>query len=96
MTFIKAELVDHSLINYPKIKPRDIQIKIANQDNSKLYLNFFMLCILGIGGYTLYYRMSNKVKEKEELDRKILSLDKYVSESIGYLNSDSKDNKVIE
>ena len=82
MNLIKPSLVDHSLIKYPKKKPSNIQYKIVKQDNSKFYLNLSMVFILCIGGYVLYYRMQNKVKEREELDKNILLLDKYVSDSL--------------
>ena len=62
MNLIKPKLVDNSLIKYPKKKPTIIQKKIVKQDNSKFYLNLFMVLILCIGGYTLYYRMQNKEK----------------------------------
>tara|TARA_Y100000817_G_C16677118_1_gene464183 strand:- start:54 stop:326 length:273 start_codon:yes stop_codon:yes gene_type:complete len=82
MNLIKPKLVDYSLIKYPKKKPTIIQKKIVKQDNSKFYLNLFMVLILCIGGYTLYYRMQNKEKEKKELEQNIILLDKYVNDSL--------------
>ena len=82
MNLIKPKLVDHRLIKYPQKKPTKIQHKIVKQDNSKFYLNLFMVMILAIGGYALYYRMQNKEKEKVELETNILLLNKYVTDSL--------------
>jgi len=82
MSLIKPSLVDHSLIKYPKKKATKIQQKIVKQDNSKFYLNLFMIFILCIGGYALYYRMQNKEKERKELEANIIFLDQYVNDSL--------------
>jgi len=92
MNLIKPKLVDHSLIKLPQKKPTKIQHKIVNQDNSKIYLNLFMLFILGIGAYALYYRMKNKEKERIELDTNILLLNDYVTNSLKGKN-ESRENK---
>jgi len=82
MSLIKPSLVDHSLIKYPKKKTTKIQQKIVKQDNSKFYLNLFMIFILCIGGYVLYYRMQNKEKVSQELEANIIFLDQYVNDSL--------------
>jgi len=82
MNLIKPKLVDHDLIKYPRKKPTAIQYNIVKQNNTKFYLNLFMLMILGIGGYALYYRMQNKEKEKQELETNIFLFDKYVRDSL--------------
>ena len=82
MSLIKPSLVDHSLIKYPKKRATKIQQKIVKQDNSKFYLNLFMIFILCIGGYALYYRMQNKEKDKQELEANIIFLDQYVNDSL--------------
>ena len=90
MNLIKPKLVDYNLIKFSKKKPTKIQQKIHHkmqqktmkQDNSKFYLNLFMILILCIGGYALYYRMQNKEKQQKELEQNILLLDKYVNDSL--------------
>jgi hypothetical protein len=82
MNLIKPKLVDYNLIKFPKKKPTKIQQKIVKQDNSKFYLNLFMILILCIGGYALYYRMKNKEKERLELEANILFIDEYVNNSL--------------
>ena len=82
MNLIKPKLVDYNLIKFPKKKPTKIQHKIVKQDNSKFYLNLFMILILCIGGYALYYRMKNKEKERLELEANILFIDEYVNNSL--------------
>ena len=90
MNLIKPKLVDYNLIKFPKKKPTKIQQKIHHkmqpkimkQDNSKFYLNLFMIFILCIGGYALYYRMKNKEKERLELEANILFIDEYVNNSL--------------
>ena len=91
MNLIKPKLVDHSLIKIPKKKPTKIQRKIVKQDNSKFYLNVFVLFILGIGGYALYYRMKNKEKERIELETNILLLDQYVNNSLREIKTKDKE-----
>lgn len=101
MNLIKPKLVDYNLIKFPKKKPTKIQQKIhqkikkeiSKQDNSKFYLNLFMLLILCIGGYALYYRMKNKEKERLELEANILFIDEYVNNSLKEIKSEiSQDN----
>ena len=82
MSLIKPRLVDYDLIKSPKKKRTKIQEKIVKQDNSKFYLNLFMIMILAIGGYVLYYRMENKEKERKKLETNILLFDKYVTDSL--------------
>jgi hypothetical protein len=101
MNLIKPKLVDYNLIKFPKKKPTKIQQKIHHkikketlkQDNSKFYLNLFMLLILCIGGYALYYRMKNKEKERLELEANILFIDEYVNNSLKEIKNEiSQDN----
>ena len=82
MNLIKPKLVDYKLIKFPEKKITNIQQKIVTQDNSKFYLNLFMIFILCIGGYALYYRMKNKEKERIELEANILFIDEYVNNSL--------------
>ena len=82
MNLIKPKLVDYNLIKFPEKKLTNIQQKIVKQDNSKFYLNLFMIFILCIGGYALYYRMKNKEKERIELEANILFIDEYVNNSL--------------
>ena len=96
MNLIKPKLVDYNLIKFPKKKPTKIQQKIHHkmqqktmkQDNSKFYLNLFMILILCIGGYALYYRMKNKEKERLELEANILFIDEYVNNSLREINDE--------
>lgn len=100
MNLIKPKLVDYNLIKFPKKKPTKIQHKIVKQDNSKFYLNLFMILILCIGGYALYYRMKNKEKERIELEANILFIDEYVNNSLkdmkNELSSDNINNDVTD
>lgn len=100
MNLIKPKLVDYNLIKFPKKKPNKIQHKIVKQDNSKFYLNLFMILILCIGGYALYYRMKNKEKERIELEANILFIDEYVNNSLkdmkNELSSDNINNDVTD
>ena len=100
MNLIKPKLVDYNLIKFPKKKPTEIQQKIVKQDNSKFYLNLFMILILCIGGYALYYRMKNKEKERIELEANILFIDEYVNNSLkdmkNELSSDNINNDVTD
>lgn len=101
MNLIKPKLVDYNLIKFPKKKTTKIQQRIQQkikqetlkEDNSKFYLNLFMLLILCIGGYALYYRMKNKEKERLELEANILFIDEYVNNSLKEIKSEiSQDN----
>lgn len=92
MNLIKPKLVDYNLIKFPKKKPTIIQTKISKQDNTKFYLNFFLILILLLGCYILYYRMKNKDKERIELEANILFLDEYVNSN---LNNNKIDKNVI-
>jgi hypothetical protein len=93
MNLIKPKLVDYKLIKFPEKKITNIQQKIVTQDNSKLYLNLFMIFILCIGGYALYYRMKNKEKERFELEANILFIDEYVNNSLKEIKNEiSHDN----
>ena len=101
MNLIKPKLVDYNLIKFPKKKPTKIQQKIHHkmqpkimkQDNSKFYLNLFMIFILCIGGYALYYRMKNKEKERLELEANILFIDEYVNNSLREINDEMESNE---
>ena len=93
MNLIKPKLVDYKLIKFPEKKITNIQQKIVTQDNSKLYLNLFMIFVLCIGGYALYYRMKNKEKERIELEANILFIDEYVNNSLKEIKNEiSHDN----
>ena len=48
MNKIKPKLIDYNFIDLPQKKISEIQKKIVNTDNTKLYLNLFMILILGI------------------------------------------------
>lgn len=92
MDLIKPKLVDYNLIKFPKKNPKKIQQKIVKQDNSKFYLNLFMILILCIGGYALYYRMKNKEKERIELEANILFIDEYVNNSLKDMKNELSSN----
>lgn len=95
MTLIKPKLVDYNLIKFPKKTDKiqqKIQQKTLKQENSKFYLNLFMIFILCIGGYALYYRMKNKEKERIELEANILFIDKYVSNSLKEIKGELSSN----
>ena len=62
----KPSLIDYNLIEFPKKELSELQKKIIKTDNTKLYLNLFMISILLLGIYVLYSRMT----EKEEVDTK--------------------------
>jgi hypothetical protein len=83
----KPSLVDYNFINFPKKELSELQKKIIKTDNSKLYLNLFMISILCIGIYVLYSRMT----EKEEIDSKnkkdILFLNEYINNSLNYMDN---------
>jgi len=100
MNLIKPKLVDYKLIKFPEKKLTNIQKKIVTQDNSKFYLNLFMILILCVGGYALYYRMKNKEKERIELEANILFIDQYVNNSLkeikNELSSDNINNDVTD
>lgn len=87
MNLIKPKLVDYDLIKFPK-KNNIKKKKIIKQDNTKFYLNAFVIIILFFGGYALYYRMINKEKKRVELEENILFLESYVNNSL----KDIKDN----
>lgn len=95
MNLIKPKLVDYNLIKFPKKKPTKIQQKIVKQDNSKFYLNLFMILILCIGGYALYYRMKNKEKERLELEANILFIDEYVNNSLKNIKDNMTSDEIL-
>lgn len=90
MNLIRPKLVDYDLIKFPK--KNNIKKKIIKQDNTKLYLNAFVIIILLFGGCALYYRMINKEKKRIELEENILFLESYVNNSL----KDIKDNIYTE
>ena len=102
MNLIKPKLVDYNLIKFPKKKNKiqeKIQQKTLKQENSKFYLNLFMIVILCVGGYALYYRMKNKEKERLELEANILFIDEYVNNSLKEIKgelSSNINNEVID
>ena len=72
MTLIKPKLVDYDLIKFPKKNTSGIQKRIVKQDNTKFYINLFVIFILCIGGYILYRRMLTKDQIKIENDANLL------------------------
>lgn len=82
MNKIKPKLIDYNFIDLPQKKISEIQKKIINTDNTKLYLNLFMILILGIGVYVLYSRMKNKENIINENRANILFLNEYVNNSL--------------
>jgi len=83
----KPSLIDYNLIEFPKKELSELQKKIIKTDNTKLYLNLFMISILFLGIYVLYSRMT----EKEEVDTKnkknILFLNEYINNSLNYMDN---------
>ena len=83
----KPSLIDYNLIEFPKKELSELQKKIIKTDNTKLYLNLFMISILLLGIYVLYSRMT----EKEEVDNKnqknILFLNEYINNSLNYMDN---------
>ena len=82
MNKIKPKLIDYNFINLPQKKISEIQKKIVSTDNTKLYLNLFMILILGIGVYVLYNRMKNKENIMNENRANILFLNEYINNSL--------------
>lgn len=93
MTLIKPKLVDYDLIKFPKKSPSKIQEKIVKQDNTKFYINLFMIFILCIGGYVLYRRMVTKDQVKTENDANLLFFHQYVTDSLNE-TSENEENKI--
>jgi len=89
-TLIKPKLVDYDLIKFPKKKISKIQQKIVKQDNTKFYINLFMIFILCIGGYILYRRMITKEQVKIENDANLLFFHQYVTDSL----NENEENKI--
>ena len=79
---IKPKLIDYNFIDLPKKKLSEIQKQIITTDNSKLYLNLFMLLILVIGIYILYNRMITKEEINNENRSNILFLNEYINNSL--------------
>ena len=95
MNKIKPKLIDYNFIDLPIKKVSEIQKKIVNTDNTKLYINLFMILILGIGIYVLYNRMKNKENIINENRANILFLNEYVNNSIENNNiPENKKNKL--
>lgn len=95
MNKIKPKLIDYNFIDLPIKKVSEIQKKIVNTDNTKLYINLFMILILGIGIYVLYNRMKNKENIINENRANILFLNEYVNNSIENNNiPENKENKL--
>tara|TARA_B100000963_G_C22612517_1_gene665554 strand:+ start:1095 stop:1391 length:297 start_codon:yes stop_codon:yes gene_type:complete len=82
MTLIKPKLVDYDLIKFPQKKASKIQQKIVKQDNTKFYINLFMIFILCIGGYVLYHRMTMKEQVTLENNANLLFLHQYITETL--------------
>lgn len=97
MNKIKPKLIDYNFIDLPKKKISEIQKKIVNTDNTKLYINLFMILILGIGAYVLYNRMKNKENIINEKRANILFLNEYINNSLENQkfneNKGNKENK---
>ena len=89
-TLIKPKLVDYDLIKFPKKKPSNIQQRILKQDNTKFYINLFVIFILCIGGYILYRRMLTKDQMKIENDANLLFFHQYVTDSL----NEKEENKI--
>ena len=95
MNKIKPKLIDYNFIDLPQKKIFEIQKKIVNTDNTKLYLNLFMIFILGIGIYVLYSRMKNKENIVNENRANILFLNEYINNSLENNKiSENKENKL--
>lgn len=90
MALIKPKLVDYDLIKFPRKKTSKIQQKIVKQDNTKFYINLFMLFLLCIGGYVLYRRMITKEQVKIENDANLLFIHQYITDSL----NENKENKI--
>jgi len=95
MRLIKPKLVDYNFVDFPQ-KINEIQIKIQSTDNSKLYLNIFMVSILCIGAYTLYNRMINKDKMDNENRANILFLNEYINSSLESKSKSDEENEDIK
>ena len=97
MNKIKPKLIDYNFIDLPQKKISEMKKKIMNTDNSKLYLNLFMIFILGIGVYILYNRMKNKENIMNENRANILFLNEYINNSLENQkfneNKGNKENK---
>ena len=61
-----------------------------------MYINLFMILILGIGAYVLYNRMKNKGNIINENRANILFLNEYVNNSIetNKISENNKENKL--
>ena len=95
MNKIKPKLIDYNFIDLPQKKISEIQKKIVNTDNTKLYLNLFMIFILGIGIYVLYSRMKNKENIVNENRANILFLNEYVNNSLENQKFDKKEENIV-
>ena len=95
MNKIKPKLIDYNFIDLPIKKINEIQSKIINTDNTKLYINLFMVVILSIGAYVLYNRMKNKENIINENRANILFLNEYVNNSLetNKLSENKEDKK---
>ena len=82
MNKIKPKLIDYNFVDLPKKKISEIQNKIVNTDNTKFYINLFMILILSVGAYILYNRMKNKENIINENRANILFLNEYVNNSL--------------
>jgi len=94
---IKPKLIDYNFIDLPKKKLSEIQKQIITTDNSKLYLNLFMLLILVIGIYILYNRMITKEEINNENLANILFLNEYINNSLEtskIVNSENKEELI--
>ena len=94
---IKPKLIDYNFIDLPKKKLSEIQKQIITTDNSKLYLNLFMLLILVIGIYILYNRMITKEEINNENRSNILFLNEYINNSLEtskIVNSENKEELI--
>ena len=80
---IKPKLIDYNFIELPKKAVSEIQKKIVTTDNSKLYLNLFMILVLVTGVYILYNRMITKEETNNENRANILFLNEYINYSLG-------------
>ena len=89
-TLIKPKLVDYDLIKFPQKKTSKIKQKIVKQDNTKFYINLFILFILCIRGYVLYHRKIKKEQVKIENATNLLFFHQYVTDSL----NEKEENKI--
>ena len=83
----KPSLVDYNFINFPKKELSELQKTIIKTDNTKLYINLFMLAIIFVGIYVLYLRMTEKTDIDTKNKKNILFLNEYINNSLNYMDN---------